>query len=536
VAALAVAVVAAVLTFARLGHPDAITFDETYYVADARDLAATGSESSFAVHPPLGKWVIAAGIALVGDTPTGWRAGGALLSVLAVAATVDLVRRLTGRVAAGVVAGVLVLTDGVWLSVARLAMLDSVLAALVTFGTWALVVDHQRATARSSDLIAPPDEVLDTGPLRRAPPVSRWPLVASGVLFGLAVATKWSGLLALGGAGLLAGGWELAARRRRGGSGSRVTARAAARVGSALVVVPIAVYAVSWLPWTAGFASTPTAASACTEDGGEDGGVDPMCDPPWQDRLAGLGRHHLDITRFHGRLDAEHPYRAPATTWPAQVRPVVAHYVSCDADGTDAEGQPCAPADRASEVAILGNPALWWSGLILVPLSAAALRRRDGAAVVPLVMLGSQFLPWLAVGRPVFNFYTAPLVPMLATALVVACVELDRPARRAAGLTSGALAGTLAGGLTLLVGGDRPAATTAAVVAATVGVGLGGSWDARRERRRGVPAAGRRVGTITAAAVCVAAIALLVHLGPLWLAIPVEESVLRRRWWLRSWV
>jgi dolichyl-phosphate-mannose-protein mannosyltransferase len=531
VAALAVGVVAAALTFARLGQPDAITFDETYYVADARDLAATGSESSFAVHPPLGKWVIAGGIALVGDTPTGWRAGGALLSVLAVAATVDLARRLTGRVAAGVVAGVLVLTDGVWLSVARLAMLDSALAAFVTFGTWALVVDHQRATARSSDLVAPP-EVSGTSPPRRAPPVSRWPLVAAGTLFGLAAATKWSGLLALGGAGLLAAGWELAARRRRGGSGSRVAARAAARVGTALVVVPIAVYAVAWVPWTAGYASTPTAAPSCAEDGR----LDPACDPPWRDRLSGLGRHHLDIARFHGRLDAEHPYRAPATTWPAQVRPVVAHYVSCDEDGRDAAGEPCAPAGRASEVAILGNPALWWSGLILVPLSAAALRRRDGAAVVPLVMLGSQFLPWLVVGRPVFNFYTAPLVPMLATALVVACVELDRPARRAAGLTSGALAGALGGGLTLLVGGSRPAATTAAVVAATVGVGVGGRWDARRERRLGVPIAHRRVGTIAAAAVSVAAIALVIHLAPLWLAIPVDEAVLRRRWWLRSWV
>jgi dolichyl-phosphate-mannose-protein mannosyltransferase len=526
VAAFAVAVVAAALTFTRLGVPDGITFDEVYYVADARDLLATGAESSFAVHPPVGKWVIAAGTALVGDTPAGWRAGGALLSVLAVAATVDLVRRLTGRTAAGVVAGLLVALDGVWLTVARLAMLDSVLAALVTFGTWALVVDHQRATSRAADVPA-------VGGRLRAPAVSRWPLAAAGVLFGLAAATKWSGLLALGGAGLLAGGWELAARRRRGGPlDGRAIVRTAAPVVVAIAVVPLVVYAVAWIPWVAGYASTMTAREDCTVAGASD----PGCDPSLADRLGGLGRHHAAIARFHGRLDAEHPYRAPATTWPAQLRPVVAHYRSCDDEGRDRNGQPCAPVGRASEVAILGNPALWWSGLVLVPLSAAALRRRDGAAVVPLVLLGAQFLPWLVVARPVFNFYTAPLVPALATAVVVACVELDRPARRAVTVATGASAAALASGMVLLVGGTGAAATTAAVIVGTVGVAVGSAVDGRREARHGVPAVARRVGTATAAVVVVTAVAVGAYLAPLWLAVPVEEATLRQRWWLRSWV
>jgi dolichyl-phosphate-mannose-protein mannosyltransferase len=527
VAALAVAAVAAVVTFTRLGVPDEVTFDEVYYVADARDLLATGSESSFAVHPPLGKWVVAAGITSVGDTPTGWRSGGALLSVLAVAATVDLARRLTGRTAAGVVAGLLVVLDGVWLTVARLAMLDSVLAALVTFGTWALVVDHQRATARATDV---PSAAPDAPP--SAPAVSRGPLVAAGVLFGLAAATKWSGVLALGGAGLLAAGWEVAARRRRGGvRGGRTLTGAAIPVAIALVVVPVAVYALTWIPWVGGYASTTVARDDCPVAGE----VDPACDPRLADRLRGLGRHHLAVARFHGRLDAEHPYRASATTWPAQLRPVVAHYRSCDDAGRDQQGEPCAPAGRASEVAVLGNPALWWSGLLLVPLAAAALRRRDGAAVVPLVLLGAQFLPWTVVARPVFSFYTASLVPVLATAVVVACVELDRPARRGVTLAIGASTAALAGGAVLLVS-TGAAAVTAALVAGTLGVATGSEVDRRREERRGGPSVTRRLGTVTALAVLTGAAVVAVYLAPLWLAIPVEEEALRRRWWLRSWV
>lgn len=527
-AALAVAAVAAVATLARLGVPDGIVFDETYYVDDARGLAATGSESSFAVHPPLGKWVIATGIGLVGDTPTGWRIGGALLSVLAVAATVDLARRLTGRTAAGVVAGLLVALDGVWLTVARLAMLDSVLAALVTFATWALVVDHQRATARASD-VAP----TELGAPPAAPAVSRWPLIAAGVLFGLAAAAKWSGVLALGGAGLLAGGWEVAARRRRRGDAtSPDLVRAALPVALALVVAPLAAYLTTWAPWVAGYASTTTAREDCAVAGE----LAPDCDPPLADRLRGVGRHHLEALRFHGRLEAEHPYRASATTWPAQLRPVVAHYRTCDDAGRDQEGAPCAHPGLASEVAILGNPALWWSGLLLVPLAAAALRRRDGAAVVPLTLLGAQFLPWLVVARPVFNFYTAPLVPALATAVVVACVELDQPARRRTTLVSGVLAAAVAGGPVLLLGGTSAAAITAAVVAGTVGVALGAEADRRHDERRGLPSPPARVGTFAALTVLTAAAVLAAYLAPLWLAIPIDETALRQRWWLRSWV
>jgi dolichyl-phosphate-mannose-protein mannosyltransferase len=532
VATLAVAALAAGVTLVRLGVPPDIVFDETYYVADARAMLATGVEESFAVHPPLGKWVIALGMAAVGDTPIGWRIGGALLSVLAVAATVELGRRLTGRIRFGVIAGALVAMDGVWLTVARLAMLDATLAALVTFGTLALVVDHRRATSRASDVpvAAGPDGERDT---LEAPSVSRWPLLVAGVLFGLATATKWSGLLALGGAGLLAAGWELAARRRRSGLPPAEVARAAAPVVVGLVLVPVAVYALAWLPWLAGYPASSTAAPEC------EGAVaaSAACDPSSGERLRGLVRHHAAVFAFHSDLDADHPYRAPATTWPTQYRPVVAFYENCGADGTDREGRACLMAPgEASEVVILGNPALWWSSLVLVPLAAAALRRRDGAAAVPLVMLGAQYLPWLVVARPVFNFYTAPLVPALALAVVVACRELDRPARRGATVVGFVAAAAVAGGGALIADLARPTAATTAMLAATAGTAIGSVLDARRERTGDTSDPGRPIGTAIAWLVLAAAALLLVYFSPLWLGVPVDDAALRRRWWLRSWV
>jgi dolichyl-phosphate-mannose-protein mannosyltransferase len=547
VATLAVAALAAAVTLVRLGQPPGIVFDETYYVADARSMLASGVDAGFAVHPPLGKWVIAAGTTVVGDEPSGWRLGGALLAVAGVAATVELGRRLTGRLALGVAAGVLVALDGVWLTLARLAMLDSTLAALVTLGTLALVVDHQRATTRGSDrsvTTARDGDGVAAGHVT-GPGVSRWPLALAGLLFGLAAATKWSGLLALGGAGLLAGGWALAAARRRGAPGGRRTAqrrgrgdgrfavRALVPVACCLVVVPAAVYAASWVPWLVGYPASTTAAADCPDlEARRD-----ACDPPVTARVAGLLRHHGAIWRFHQDLDAAHPYRAPATTWPTQHRPVVAFYEHCDAEGRTGDDGPCLlAAGRASEVLILGNPALWWSALALVPLSALALRRRESTAVVPLVLLGAQFVPWLVVARPVFSFYTAPLVPALALAVVIAGAELDRPARRRGGVVGAAVGATLAGGALVAVGAATPTAITTAMLGATAGAVGGGVLDARRERRDGLPPAGRRVGTTTVCAVLTTAVAVFVYLSPLWLAIPLDDAALRQRWWLPSWV
>jgi dolichyl-phosphate-mannose-protein mannosyltransferase len=535
VATLAVAALAAAVTLVRLGVPADIVFDEVYYVGDARSMLSSGVDDGFAVHPPLGKWIVAAGIAVVGDVPVGWRIGGALLTVLAVAATVELGRRLTGRVTLGVVAGSLVLLDGVWLTVARMAMLDASLSAFVTLGMLALVVDHQRATARDSDVFVGTgrdDGGVSAGRLA-GPDASRWPLLLAGVLFGLAAATKWSGLLALGGAGLLAGGWEIAARRRRHG---RLTpdgvGRAAATTALALVLVPAGVYAASWVPWLVGYPATHTAAADC-----EPGVAGAGCDHSLGDRLTGLVRHHGAIYRFHQGLDAEHPYRAPATTWPTQHRPVVAFYESCDEDGTDGDGEPCLQTPgKASEVVVLGNPALWWSSLILVPLAAGALRRREGAAVVPLVMAAAQYLPWLVVARPVFNFYTAPLVPALALAVVIAGAELDRPGLRAATLGGGLAAAGAAGGGAALFGAALPTVVAVAMLAATAGTTVGGLLDGRRERDRQLPAPPFPVGSVITGLVLAAAIALFVYFSPIWYAVPLDDAVLRSRWWLPSWV
>jgi hypothetical protein len=294
------------------------------------------------------------------------------------------------------------------------------------------------------------------------------------------------GGLALLAAGLLVATWDWRRRRTTDLRWSRGLGAAALAVGVGLAVPAALVYVASWTPWLVRFDDTRTGRSAASSR--RDGLVHLRL-RPIGDRLAGLATHHRDVARFHLTLDADHPYRAPATTWPVQARPVVYHWTSCgvEDDPADCEVAP----GNAAEVVALGNPVLWWGGLALLPLLVAGAVRRDGRSSVPLAFLAAQYLPWLVVARPVFSFYAVPLVPFLAAGVAVVCGELDRPLRRLATVTGTATGGAVGAVGAVAGGADRFGVGTAAVVLAVAGAAIGAAVDDRRPPRDD-PGRGRR--------------------------------------------
>ncbi|MGW5163099.1 phospholipid carrier-dependent glycosyltransferase, partial [Nonomuraea wenchangensis] len=174
---LLVAVFGGVLRFARLGAPHAVVFDETYYMKDAYSLLRFGVErttlgdaknpvadrriiagnldifrqcgepadcASFVAHPPLGKWMIAAGEWLFGVNPFGWRFAAALVGTLSILVLARVARRMTRSTLLGCLAGLLLALDGLHLVFSRTALLDIFLTFWVLAGFACLVVDRDR--------------------------------------------------------------------------------------------------------------------------------------------------------------------------------------------------------------------------------------------------------------------------------------------------------------------------------------------------------------------------------------------------------
>jgi dolichyl-phosphate-mannose--protein O-mannosyl transferase len=412
------------LRLAYLSHPERIYFDETYYAENAAQLLDYGVEASpavandpsqgvepqFVVHPSVGKWLIASGIAVFGDNSLGWRVASAIAGTLLVAVTYFIALRLFRRRGVAALTAFLLSIEGLTLTMSRISMLDIFLALFVALAVWCLLIDRDHRWA-----------AVD-GHASRLPAISRPHLWLAGLAFGLALATKWSGVLAIAAGGVFLLGSELAWRRAATGRWWRQPWRLVGGGLASLVLLPLVLYVGSYASWFANYEYTRPGVKACRDAG-------QMCDVGPAQIARGWFVEQQDIFRFHRDLDVTHNYRASALNWPITRRPVVYYYESC----SEESDEPCAVGrNQVEEIIGLGNPVVWWAALPLYPLLLwAAIARRDRVAATIAALLVMQYVPWLVQARPLFFFYALPLVPMVALTLGWAADQaLQRPRLR----------------------------------------------------------------------------------------------------------
>jgi dolichyl-phosphate-mannose-protein mannosyltransferase len=403
--------VAGVLRFHNLDEPPRIYFDETYYTEDAHDLLRYGVERTFNVHPPVGKWLIAGSIGIFGFDPIGWRAAPAAAGTLTVLLVYLAGLRLFRRRGLAALAALLLAVDGLAFTMSRIAMLDAFLALFVTAAFWLLLVDRDRQWART------PASGVEPAPDATLPPRPRTYRWLAGAALGLALATKWSALLAIGAAGLLLLASEAAWRHRWTGRWWHSPVAGAAGIVLPLLVVPAAVYVLSYGGWFANLEDSRLGDRLCPEG---------TCALSIPDLAREWWGEQQAINRFHQNLQAEHPYRSTADRWPALQRPVAYYYESCDAERA-AAGTCRVEMGNVAEIIGMGNPAIWWLALPAYLLLAWwATRERDWRAAAVLMFLLGQYVPWLVTSRPLFFFYMTPVVPFICLALAYAAGRLGR--------------------------------------------------------------------------------------------------------------
>lgn len=414
---LAIVVVAALLRMVDLGHVDRVHFDESYYAHDAKALVDRGVEVERPAHPPVGKWVLAAGIATLGFDPVGWRIGSAVAGTVTVLATyLAGLLLLRDRWLAGA-AALLVAVDGLAITTSRIGMLDAVLAVFVSLGLLLLLRHHQeRATA------VPGRRLLPDGP----------ELWLAGVALGLAVGTKWSAAPMLGLAVLVVL-WSEVRRRRPARGSARAVLEAGVVTALPLVLLPFAVYVASYGGFFLNYTESEVYEQRCPE-------LD--CEAPPSERVAGLVFHHRDLIRMHRSLEHTHPYRSSAPSWLLLERPVLSYLERCPRR----DGEPCVvPEGTTARIVMVGNPALWWPMLAALPLVLGQIvRRRDRALAWTIGLGAALYLPWLGLGRG-YLFYLAPLVPFAALALVAGTRSLPGRSARVAPLVLVVAAAALLG-------------------------------------------------------------------------------------------
>jgi dolichyl-phosphate-mannose-protein mannosyltransferase len=407
-------------------HPPIIVFDEAHYVKVARnytrgvfiDPAWSDPRPQNFEHPPVGKYLIAAGIWLNGmphddmenqayitklcghdneecrQDAWGWRFGSTVVGASGIVAAYFLGLRFFNRFSAGILTASLLALDGLYYMHARLAMLD-IFPTVFLLWAFAFVFSPRKS--------------------------GRW---WSSVFYGLAVASKFYALYLLP-------VFVLCHFIR---SRPPIFAEPPASEASALSTVGgrIKESIAPYLPWLKRLGPTVAFSMALPVL------VHMAAYAPYWYLWTQMGGPIFAIREFvfvqisaftwDFAADATHPYSSPPSTWLVIAKPV--YYYTFDyADGD------------VGKMWSIGNPFVWWTAalaMFVVPIKILwrflrdygwhYLRadfverliyfpfwlRRDLMFVVTGLLFLSGYLPWFLIQRITFLFYMTFLVPAFA--------------------------------------------------------------------------------------------------------------------------
>jgi dolichyl-phosphate-mannose--protein O-mannosyl transferase len=367
IAPVIIAIASFVLRLFNLGSPKGLIFDELYYVDGARDLLnfgveVTGAEPEFIVHPPLGKWLIAAGIAIFGDNEFGWRFATAVIGTLLILLVARLVHVLFYSPFLTALAAGLMAIDGLLLVHSRTALLDLFLTFFTLLGLYLWSRNRHW-----------------------------W----AGFTFGLALGCKWSAVYFIAVIAFITLYRILVAQDIR--ETPRKIAGAVARYG----LLPLTVYTLTWLGWL-------------------------LTDRGWDRQSSSnpfiaLINYHAEMLSFHVGLTEKHPYQSNPLGWLVMSRPTSFFYDTPKGCASD----ECSREVLALGTPFLwwiGTVAI----LLVVFHWIKSLRNRttDNAANIVIIGLVAGLLPWFALpDRTVFTFYAIIIQPFLILAIIY-CAKL----------------------------------------------------------------------------------------------------------------
>lgn len=396
-----------------------LVFDETYYVKDAYTLylhgfetkwgdepnprfeagddSAMTDEPSFVVHPPLGKWVLGFAMALFGmESVWAWRMPTVLVGTALVLITYFIAKGVTRSTLWGGLAGFLIAIDSQAIVMSRTTLLDIVLALFVALGVGAMFLDRRTAPARVVRWMQ------EEGRWKPAFLWRPW-LIAAGVAFGAAAATKWSGLYFLAAFGLWSVLMDIIDQWRASRKGiAWLGFLTQGPVSLVLVVLPAAItYLASYAGWFL--------RGGYYRDWADAGNRISWL-PDWvPNDIHSFVHYQISTYEFHVRLTSDHAFQSPALEWLLMLRPT--GFVSDSHDD----------GAIVQYVSAMPNPLIWWVGTVAIFAGLFLLGRTMNPALGAMLLgIIAGYVPWLFYPeRTIFSFYTIAYTPFIIILIVM---------------------------------------------------------------------------------------------------------------------
>lgn len=356
-------------------------FDEIYHPRTAYE-HIHGIEPTETSHPPLGKLLIAFGTLVFGMTPFGWRFMGNVFGILMIFAIYLLARRMSKSPWFAAIAAFLLSFDFMHFTQTRIATIDSYPVTFILLSyyfMYCFYAGNYLKTELKKPLLY---------------------LLGSGVFFGLACTSKWTGIYS--GFGLAAifavqmiGRLReyLRARKTKGGEAKAVAKQYGKKTGMILlccvgcfILIPLLIYFASYIPYRF------------------------IEEHPYT--LGDVLNYQKHMFSYHNGLQESHPYASRWYTWPIMYRPIW-YYWSDLGDG------------NISTISCFGNPAVWWVGLVaFFYVLFVALKKKENKAWFLILAALSQIAPWIPIARVLFIYHYFATTPFLMLMIAYALQDI----------------------------------------------------------------------------------------------------------------
>lgn len=332
-------------------------FDEVYHGRTAYEFIhkLTTYETT---HPHFGKILISLGIRIFGMTPFGWRFMSVVFGILIIAVMYIFAKKLFNSTFIATASAALLTFDCMHYTLSRIATIDIFAAFFILLMYYFMYeyfqkdISYRNSKASRKDLTIPKSVLL--------------PLALSGITMAFGISTKWTGVYAGAGLGILFVWYTL----------THFPSRQAKQLFffccTFFILVPLVVYTLSFIP-VVGY----------TEYKG-------LIDKAIQGSVS--------MFDYHSKLVAEHYYSSPFYEWPIIWMPLL--------DANDMVN-----ATDVSAVSCMGNPAIWWAGIpCSIFLFYKWIFKKDKKAGFLCISYAAQYVPWMSVGRITFIYHYFPAI------------------------------------------------------------------------------------------------------------------------------
>ncbi|MCL2461151.1 MAG: phospholipid carrier-dependent glycosyltransferase [Defluviitaleaceae bacterium] len=385
----------------RQTYMNSTYFDEIYHARTAYEFihALWPYENT---HPPLGKDIIAVGVAVFGMTPFGWRVMGTLCGIFMIPLMFIFAKRIFKKTNWAFFASFIFAFDFMHFAQTRISTIDSYVTFFI-MAMYLFMYEFARINFFDSD-----------GKWRHSAFKQAMIMLGlSGLSMGFAIASKWEGIY--GAVGLpvllfytLYKRWKeyLWAKKyntekendddtekeNENASENAVIAAPFERVRyfpryilitagvcvGMFLIVPAVIYCLSYIPFL-------RAENIHTIRAG----------------ISEILKEQPYMLHYHEGVNDAHPYSSRWFEWPLMTKPI--YYYA----GTTASG-------LREGISSFGNPAVWWMGIVAVIYCIWQQSKKFSLTILFLfVAYASQYLPWIFIHRTTFIYHYFPSVPFV---------------------------------------------------------------------------------------------------------------------------